>query len=92
MLLDSYVDQAFAAEIMRIILFMDQRLRIFKVEACFMETFAMLYPNFMVEVSIVLCMKENVLIVLASYVVDNGFVLIGKDEWKVVKLGARDLQ
>jgi len=90
--LDSYADQAFAAEITRIIPLMDQRSRTFKVEARFTETPATLYPNFTVEASIVLRTKENALTVPASYVVDNGFVLIGKDERKAVKLGARDLQ
>ena len=90
--LDSYADQAFAAEITRIIPLMDQRSRTFKVEARFTETPATLYPNFTVEASIVLRTKENALTVPARYVVDNGFVLIGKDERKAVKLGARDLQ
>lgn len=90
--LDSYADQAFEAEITRIIPFMDERSRTFKVEARFTERPPTLYPNFTVEASIVLSTKENALMVPASYVVEDRFVLTGNTERTPVKIGARDLQ
>ena len=69
--LDSYRDHAFEAEVTRIVPYMDERSRTFKVEARFVERPPTLYPNFTVEASIVLRTKENALLVPASYVVDG---------------------
>ncbi len=90
--LDSYADQAFAAEITRIIPIMDERSRTLKVEAKFTDRPPTLYPNFTAEASIVLRTNENALTVPASYVVDDGFVLISAEERRAVTIGARDMQ
>ena len=90
--LDSYGDQAFEAEISRIIPLMNERSRTFRVEARFTKRPPMLYPNLTVEASIVVRTKENALLVPARYVVDGSYVLTAPDEKTLVKLGARDMQ
>ncbi|MBZ0204874.1 MAG: efflux RND transporter periplasmic adaptor subunit [Flavobacteriales bacterium] len=90
--LDSYGDQAFEAQVSRIIPLMNERSRTFKVEARFTKRPPQLYPNLTVEASIVLRTKENALLVPASYIVDGTYVLTGTDEKTLVKLGARDME
>ena len=90
--LDSYGEQAFEAKVTRIVPFMDERSRTFKVEAKFVERPPTLFPNLTAEASIVLQVKENALRIPASYVVDDAFVLTGADTRTAVKLGLRDMQ
>ncbi len=90
--LDSYGEQAFEAKVTRIIPFMDERSRTFKVEAEFVQRPPTLFPNLTAEASIVLQMKENALRVPASYVVDDAYVLTAPDTRTPVKLGLRDMQ
>jgi HlyD family secretion protein len=90
--LDSYGDQAFEAEVTRIIPLMNERSRTFKVEARFTKRPPQLYPNLTVEASIVIRTKENALLVPASYIVDGTYVLTDSDEKTPVKLGARDME
>lgn len=90
--MDSYRDQAFPAEITRIVPYMDERSRTFQVEARFLERPETLYPNFTVEASIVLRTKENAMLVPAGYVVDGSYVLTGPDTPTPVTIGARDME
>ncbi|MEZ4739856.1 MAG: efflux RND transporter periplasmic adaptor subunit [Flavobacteriales bacterium] len=90
--LDSYRDQAFPAEITRIVPYMDERSRTFQVEARFLERPETLYPNFTVEASIVLRTKENTMLVPAGYVVDGSYVLTGPDTPTPITIGARDME
>ncbi|MEO7081568.1 MAG: efflux RND transporter periplasmic adaptor subunit [Flavobacteriales bacterium] len=90
--LDSYADQAFEAEVTRIIPLMNERSRTFKVEARFTKRPPQLYPNLTVEASIVIRTKENTMLVPASYIVDGTYVLTDSDEKTLVKLGARDME
>ena len=90
--LDSYADQAFEAEVTRIIPLMNERSRTFKVEARFTKRPPQLYPNLTVEASIVIRTKENAMLVPASYIVDGTYVLTDSDEKTLVKLGARDME
>lgn len=90
--LDSYADETFEAKVSRIIPYMDERSRTFKVEARFVQRPALLYPNLTVEANIVLRVKENALRIPANYVVDNDHVLTGPDTKQKVQLGLRDMQ
>jgi len=90
--LDSYGEQAFEATVTRIIPFMDERSRTFKVEAHFVERPPVLFPNLTAEASVVLEVKENVLRIPASYVVDDAYVLTGTDTRTAVQLGLRDME
>ncbi|MGB3870343.1 MAG: efflux RND transporter periplasmic adaptor subunit [Flavobacteriales bacterium] len=90
--LDSYGDQAFEAEVTRIIPLMNERSRTFKVEARFTKRPPQLYPNLTVEASIVIRTKQDALLIPASYIVDGTYVLTDSDEKTLVKLGARDME
>ncbi|MCB0782583.1 MAG: efflux RND transporter periplasmic adaptor subunit, partial [Flavobacteriales bacterium] len=90
--LDSYNETAFEAEVTRIVPYMDERSRTFKVEARFIETPPTLYPNFTVETSIVLRTKDKALLVPAGYLVDGAFLMTGSDTPTPVTIGARDLE
>jgi multidrug efflux pump subunit AcrA (membrane-fusion protein) len=90
--LDSYSETAFEAEVTRIVPYMDERSRTFKVEARFTEKPPTLYPNFTVEGSIVLRTKEKALLVPASYVVDGAFLMTGSDTPTPITIGARDME
>lgn len=90
--LDSYGDQAFEAEVTRIIPLMNERSRTFKVEARFTKRPPQLYPNLTVEASILIRTKQDALLVPASYIVDGTYVLTDTDEKTLVKLGARDME
>lgn len=90
--LDSYGDRAFEAKVVRIIPFMDERSRTFKVEAHFVEGPPVLFPNLTAEASVVLQVKENVMRIPASYVVADTYVLTGKDTRTAVQLGLRDME
>ena len=90
--LDSYAGRSFAAEVTRIIPYMDERSRTFRVEARFVDRPPTLYPNLTVEASIVIRRKEEALTIPAAYVVDGMYVLTGPDERTQVTLGLKDLE
>lgn len=90
--LDSYADSTFEAKVSRIIPYMDERSRTFKVEARFVQRPPLLYPNLTAEANIVLEVRENALRIPASYVVDGDQVLTGPDTKAHVQLGLRDMQ
>lgn len=90
--LDSYAGRSFAAELTRIIPYMDERSRTFRVEARFVDRPPTLYPNLTVEASIVIRRKEDALTIPAAYVVDGGYVLTGPEERTGVQLGVKDME
>ena len=90
--LDSYADETFEAKVSRIIPYMDERSRTFKVEARFVQRPPLLFPNLTAEANIVLKVKADALRIPASYVVDGDHVLTGPDTKQQVQLGLRDMQ
>ncbi len=90
--LDSYGDQAFEAEVTRIVPLMDERSRTFEVDARFTKGPPVLYPNLTAEASIVLRTKQDALLVPAAYIVDGTYVLNAKGEKTKVTIGARDME
>jgi multidrug efflux pump subunit AcrA (membrane-fusion protein) len=51
-----------------------------------------LYPNLTVEANIITQTKNNVMTIPKSYLIDNEFVLINKNEKRKVKIGLSDYQ
>ncbi len=90
--LDSYGDQAFEAEVTRIVPLMDERSRTFEVDARFTKGPPVLYPNLTAEASIVLRTKQDALLVPAAYIVDGTYVLNAKGEKTKVAIGTRDME
>ena len=90
--MDSYKGQVFQATVDKIYPIMDVRSRTFRIEAHFVEMPKKLYPNLTVEANIIIQTKNNVMIIPKSYLIDNEFVLINKDEKRKVKIGLSDYQ
>lgn len=89
--LDSHAEEVYEARVSRIIPMMNERSRTFTVEARFVQRPPRLYPNLTAEASIVIRTKADALLVPATYIVDGGYVLTGKDERTAVRIGARDM-
>lgn len=90
--MDSYKGQVLEGTVSRVDPLMNERSRTFTVEAVFKQAPPVLYPNLTVEANIVLARKERALTIPAAYLVDDRYVLVGKDERREVELGLRDLQ
>ena len=85
-------ENAFTAEVTRIIPLMDPRSRTFTVEARFTQRPPKLFPNITAEANIVLQEKEKAMTIPASYLVDGTNVLVGEDEHAAVRTGLHDLE
>jgi HlyD family secretion protein len=90
--LDSYKGKAFDATVDKIYPIMDERSRTFKIEAHFVNTPPKLYPNLTAEANIVISTKKEVLTIPKSYLIDNQYVLVNKDEKRKVTIGLSDYQ
>jgi len=90
--LDSYKGKVFKAIVDKIYPIMDERSRTFKIEAHFENTPPKLYPNLTAEANIVISTKKNVLTIPKSYLIDNEYVLVNKDEKRKVTIGLSDYQ
>ena len=90
--LDSYKGQSFEATVDKIYPIMDERSRTFKIEAHFIKVPPKLYPNLTAEANIIIQTKKNVLIIPKSYLMDDEYVLLNKDEKRKVKVGLNNYQ
>ncbi|WP_396170164.1 efflux RND transporter periplasmic adaptor subunit [Flavobacterium sp.] len=90
--LDSYKGKVFDAIVDKIYPIMGERSRTFKIEAHFVTTPAKLYPNLTAEANIIIQIKKEVITIPKSYLIDNQYVLVNKDEKRKVKIGLSDYQ
>ncbi|WP_395063266.1 efflux RND transporter periplasmic adaptor subunit [Flavobacterium sp.] len=90
--LDSYKGKVFDATVDKIYPIMDERSRTFKIEAHFDVLPTKLYPNLTAEANIIIQIKTNVLTIPKSFLIDNQFVLVDKDQKRKVKIGLNDYQ
>ena len=90
--LDSYKGKVFDAIVDKIYPIMDERSRTFKIEAHFVTNPAKLYPNLTAEANIIIQIKKEVITIPKSYLIDNQYVLVNKDEKRKVKIGLSDYQ
>jgi len=90
--MDSYKGKAFEAVVDKIYPIMDERSRTFKIEAHFTSPPQKLYPNLTAEANIIIRTKSNALVIPKSYLIDNEYVLVSKDEKRKVEIGLRDYQ
>lgn len=90
--MDSYKGQVFEASISRLIPFMNERTRTFKVEATFTNPPPTLYPNLTAEANILISKKEKALLIPSNYLLNNNFVLLKNGEKRKVETGAKDYQ
>jgi len=90
--LDSYKGKAFDATVDKIYPIMDERSRTFKIEAHFDNPPQKLFPNLTAEANIIIQTKKNVLTIPKSYLINDEYVLVNKDEKRKVKIGLSDYQ
>jgi multidrug resistance efflux pump len=90
--LDSYKGKVFEAIVDKIYPIMNERSRTFKIEAHFVDAPTKLYPNLTAEANIIIQIKKEVLTIPKSYLLDENFVLVNKDEKRKVKIGLSDYQ
>lgn len=90
--MDSYKEKVFEATVDKIYPIMDERSRTFKIEAHFNNPPVKLYPNLTAEANIIIQTKKDVLTIPKSYLIDEEYVLVNKDEKRKVKIGLNDYQ
>lgn len=88
--LDSYKGKSFKARISKVYPIMNERTKTFTVEALFIDTPPVLYPNLTVEANIVLQTKENAITIPRSYLINDSFVLDSEGHKKPVQTGLKD--
>ncbi len=88
--MDSYKQDVFEAAINKIDPMMNDRTRSFTIEAIFTKRPSALYPNLTAEANIVIQTKQNALTIPRTYLVNDEYVLIGKNERKKVVTGLKD--
>jgi multidrug efflux pump subunit AcrA (membrane-fusion protein) len=90
--MDSYKGAVFEAIVDKIYPIMDVRSRTFKIEAHFLKVPEKLYPNLTAEANIIIQTKENTITIPRSYLVDNQYVIVNKEEKRKVKIGLSDYE
>lgn len=90
--MDSYKGQVFDAVVDKIYPIMEERSRTFKIEAHFIKPPEKLYPNLTAEANIIIQIKKNAITIPKSYLIQNKYVLVNKDEKREVKIGLSDYQ
>ncbi len=90
--MDSYKGQVFEATVDKIYPIMDVRSRTFKIEAHFVHPPKQLYPNLTAEANVIIRTKKKALTIPKSYLVENKYVLVNKDEKRKVTIGLSDYQ
>lgn len=90
--MDSYKGEVFEAKVSKIIPLMNERSKSFTVEAEFVKQPPVLYPNLTAEANIIIRSKENALIIPRSYLLNDSFVIVGKNKIKKVVTGLKDYQ
>ena len=88
--IDSYPDSAFVATVIKVNPFMDEKTRTFLVEATFVNSPSVLYPNVDVEANIVIAEKENALLVPREYVINDSYVILKGNDTVSVAVGLKD--
>lgn len=90
--MDSYKGVVFDATVDKIYPIMDERSRTFKIEAHFVKPPQQLYPNLTAEANIIIQTKKNTITIPKSYLIENEYVLVDKEEKRKVKIGLSDYQ
>lgn len=88
--LDSYKDSVFEAEVTKINPLMNERSKTFLIEAAFLYPPKLLYPNISFEASIVLGSKEKALLIPRNCLVNDSMVIKSNGDTVPVKIGLKD--
>jgi HlyD family secretion protein len=90
--MDSYKGQVFEAKVEKINPIMNERSRSFMLEASFTTKPPTLFPNLTTEANIVIQTKENALTIPRTYLIDETYVLMKKDQKTKVEIGLKDYE
>lgn len=90
--LSSYPRQTWEAEVERIDPIMNERSKLFAVEASFRKAPVLLYPNLTVEANIFMRLKKNALTIPAGFLVNDTTVMLESGELRTFIPGLKDYQ
>ena len=90
--MDSYKGEVFEAIIDKIFPLMNEKSRSFTAEAHFVKQPPNLYPNLSSEANIIIETKEKAITIPRNYLVENNFVITGKNQRKKVITGLMDYE
>ena len=90
--MDSYKQQVYEAVILRIKPFMNERTKTFIVEADFVESPPVLYPNLTCEANILVREKNGALTIPASCLREGGLVMLKNKKLIKIKTGLQNFQ
>jgi HlyD family secretion protein len=88
--MDSYKGKIFEARVSKIYPLMNEHSKSFSVEAVFVSSPPVLYPNLTVESNVSIQAKEKALLIPRSYLINDSLVLVAKDKMRVVSIGLKD--
>lgn len=88
--MDSYKGEVFEATVSGIDPIMNEKSRTFEVEALFTKKPPVLYPNFTAEANIILDERKGVLTIPRTYLTEDSFVVVGKNQKKKIQTGLKD--
>jgi HlyD family secretion protein len=88
--MDSYKNQVFEAEIVKVFPLMNERSKTFTVDAVFKKMPEVLYPNLTVEANIVVDTKTDVLTIPLNVIGDSNYVMKKNGERVRIETGLRD--
>jgi multidrug efflux pump subunit AcrA (membrane-fusion protein) len=91
-IMDSYRGETFSGTITRIHPIMNERTKTFTVEAEFVNPPPSLFPNLTLEANIIIRVRENVLTLPRSFIINNQYVLNEEGDTIPVTIGIRDYQ
>ncbi|MCY7311364.1 MAG: efflux RND transporter periplasmic adaptor subunit [Chitinophagaceae bacterium] len=90
--MDSYKGRVFEAKVQKINPIMNAQSKSFLVEAIFVTPPPALYPNLTTEANIVIAVKDKVLTIPRSYLIDDSYVILASKEKRKVTTGLKDYQ
>lgn len=88
--LSSHPNAVWNATVSKIYPILNERTKLFTMEAEFTTTPPSLYPNLTAEANIIIRSKKNVLLIPRSYLINDSMVLIKSGEQRKVRTGLRD--
>ena len=90
--LSSYPDKVWEASVSEIRPIMNERSKLFALEAQFVKPPNTLFPNLTAEANIIIQSKEKTLTIPRIYLVNDSTVLLESGEKRTVKVGLKDYQ
>lgn len=90
--MDSYKGKVFGAQVTKIYPIMNERSKTFLVEAEFIDSPEILYPNITFEANIVLKIKDKAILIPRSFLLNDSIVVKSNGDKVIVKTGLKDYQ